>query len=144
METTTNTYLLLFRDAGADRYRALSADERQQLLQQWRDWYDGLAAAWKLQGGHPLESETRLVSGPRGERVIDGPFAEAKEAIGGYFLLTVAGLEEATAIARQCPSLPLGLTVEVRAVAGVCPVLRASREAVAGTAARRTAEPAVA
>ena len=43
--------------------------------------------------------------------------------IGGYFFLTVADIDEATTIARQCPGLPLGLTVEVRPVAEVSPVL---------------------
>ena len=51
----------------------------------------------------------------------DGPFAEAKETIGGYFLLKVASLDEAVAIAKECPGLPHGIRVEVRAIAGECP-----------------------
>ena len=118
-------YLLIFRDANAANYKSLSPEQRQQLLQQWNDWYAGLAAAGKLVDGKPLEPEGRVVSA-RGERIIDGPFVEAKEAVGGYFLLTVGSLEEATEIAKGCPSLRmgLGLTVEVRPVAGTCPVLR--------------------
>jgi hypothetical protein len=56
---------------------------------------------------------------------VDGPFVEAKEAVGGYFLLNVGSLEEATGIAKKCPSLllDLGLSIEVRPVAEVCPVL---------------------
>ncbi len=65
----------------------------------------------------------RLVSGPQGQRVTDGPFAEAKEVVGGYFLLTVADIDEATEIAKGCPGLPLGLVVEVRPVADASPVL---------------------
>jgi hypothetical protein len=64
-----------------------------------------------------------VVSGARGERVTDGPYAEAKEVVGGYFFLTVANIDEATEIAKKCPGLPLGLTVEVRPVADVSPVL---------------------
>jgi hypothetical protein len=119
METQTSPYLLIFREA-PDSYRGLSAEERQKLLHQWNEWYDGLARRGKVQHGHPLESQGRVVSGPRGERVIDGPYAEAKEAIGGYFLLTVADLDEATAIAQKCPSLRYGLTVEVRPIAAAC------------------------
>jgi hypothetical protein len=92
-------------------------------MQEWNAWYDGLAAQGKVQHGHPLEPQVRVVSGPRGERVLDGPFAESKEAIGGYFLLTVADLEEATEIAQRCPSLRLGMTVEVRAIADACAAL---------------------
>lgn len=116
-------YLLLFRNAGPDVHQHLSPTQRQQLTQKWNDWYDGLAARGKVAHGRPLELTGRVVSGPRGERVIDGPYAEAKEVVGGYFFLTVADLDEATAIAQQCPGLPLGLTVEVRPVAHVSPVL---------------------
>jgi hypothetical protein len=56
-------------------------------------------------------------------RVVDGPFAEAKEAIGGYFLLSVANLDEATEIAQRCPSLRHGMSVEVRPIAEACPTL---------------------
>ena len=49
--------------------------------------------------------------------------AEAAEVVGGYFFLTVAYLDEATEIAKQCPGLPIGLTVEVRPVAATSPML---------------------
>jgi hypothetical protein len=123
MQKKTSPYLLIFRDVSPDVYKTISAEERQQLMQQWNAWYDGLAAQGKVQHGHPLEPEGRIVSGPRGERVVDGPFAESKEAIGGYFLLTVANLDEATEIAQRCPSLRLGMTVEVRAIAEACEAL---------------------
>lgn len=119
-----SSFLLLFRNAGPDTHAHLSAEQQRQLTQQWNDWYDGLAAQGKVQHGRPLELGGRVVSGPRGERVVDGPYAEAKEVVGGYFFLTVADLDEATAIAQRCPGLPLGLTVEVRPVAEVSPVLK--------------------
>lgn len=123
MKPNPSPYLLIFRDSGPDSYARLSAEQRQQLMQQWNDWYDELAAEGKVQHGHPLDPQGRIVSGPRGERVVDGPFAEAKEAIGGYFLLTVASLDEATAIAQRCPSLPLGMRIEVRPIAEACAAL---------------------
>ena len=52
-----------------------------------------------------------------GERVVtDGPFAETKEILGGYYLVETGTLEEAEAIAAQIPSARLGGTVEVRPV----------------------------
>jgi len=48
--------------------------------------------------------------------VVDGPFPETKEMIGGFFLVNCASQEEALAIARECPAAEW-LTVEVRAVA---------------------------
>lgn len=116
-------FLLIFREGSADAYTSLSAEQRQQLLQQWNAWYDGLAESGKVQHGNPLEGGGRVVSGTRGERVTDGPFAESTEAIGGYFFLTVRDLEEATEIARRCPSLPYGMKVEVRPVAEACATL---------------------
>lgn len=115
--------MLLFRNAGPETHAHLSASEREQLMRRWNEWYDGLAAQGKVQHGQPLALEGRVVSGARGERVTDGPFSETKEVVGGYFFLTVADLDEATEIAKQCPGLPLGLTVEVRPLASVSPVL---------------------
>lgn len=123
MSENSSAYLLFFREPKSDCYENLSADERSNLAAQWNAWYDGLAAQGKVQHGHPLLPTGRVVSGSRGERVVDGPFAEAKEAIGGYFLLTVSGIEEATEIAQRCPSLHLGMTVEVRPIADACAAL---------------------
>jgi hypothetical protein len=119
----TSAFLLLFRNAGPDTHAHLSPQGRAELTRQWNAWYEGLAAAGKVQHGRPLGLNGRVVSGPRGELVTDGPYAETKEVVGGYFFLTVADLDEATAIAKGCPGLPLGLTVEVRPVADVSPVL---------------------
>lgn len=123
---TPSGFLLLFRNAGPETHAQLSAEERAALARRWNDWYDGLAAAGKVLHGQPLALEGRVVAGAAG-RVTDGPFAEGKEVIGGYFMLTVASLDEATEIARQCPGLPLGLSVEVRPVAAVSPVLESVR-----------------
>lgn len=125
---SNRSFLLLFRNAGPDTHAHLSREQRTDLTQQWNAWYEGLATAGKVQHGRPLALEGRVVSGARGKYVTDGPYAETKEVVGGYFFLTVADLDEATEIAKQCPGLPLGLTVEVRPVAEVSPVL----EGVAG------------
>ena len=117
METNTVPFMLIFRDAQPENYAAMSADQRRQLLENWNAWYDGLVQQGKARSGNPLEPSGRVVSG---ERLVDGPYAEAKEAIAGYFLLEVAGLEEATEIAQRCPNLPYGMIVEVRPVATGC------------------------
>jgi hypothetical protein len=120
MDTQASPYLLFFRNSGPENYAHLSLEQRQQLILRWNAWYDGLAAQGKAFEGQPLEMQTRIVSGPGGGRVVDGPFAEAKEAIGGYVKLLVSGLEEATAIARQHPGLAYGLIIEVRQMADCC------------------------
>src|SRR5438477_9969885 len=71
--------------------------------------------------GYRREREGKIVSGK--DRIVsDGPFAESKEAIGGYFLLDVATMDEALAIARECRGLPYGIRVEVRPEAGECSI----------------------
>ena len=134
MTNDSTGYLLIFRDTNPNVYGTMSADERHRLMEQWNAWYDGLAAEGKVQHGHPLQGSGRVVSGARGERVIDGPYPEAKEAIGGYFFLTVQDLDEATEIAQRCPSLPHGMIVEVRPLADACETL-----GVRGRPARETA-----
>ena len=77
-------------------------------------------AQGKAVEGQPLEMETRVVSGMGGTRVVDGPFAEAKEAIGGYVKLMVSSIEEATEIARRHPGLAYGLQIEIRPMTPHC------------------------
>lgn len=116
-------FLLLFRGAGPEAHQHLTPAGREEMTRKWNEWFESLAAQGKVQHGHPLGLGGRVVSGRRGEVVTDGPYAEAKEAIGGYFWLSVADIDEATAIARNCPGLSLGITVEVRPVAAFSPVL---------------------
>ena len=120
MENNRTPYILFFRNSGPENYAHLSPDERQALMQKWNAWYDRLASSSRAVEGQPLELETRLVSGSGGTRVIDGPFAEAKEAIGGYVKLMVGSLDEATAIAQQHPGLDYGLEIEVREMTASC------------------------
>ena len=123
----TSSFLLLFRNAGPDTHARLSPPQREQVTQQWNNWYESLAAQGKVQHGRPLGLGGRVVSGTKGQFVVDGPYAETKEVVGGYFFLTVRDLDEATEIAKHCPGLPLGLTVEVRPVVDVSPVLEGVR-----------------
>jgi len=118
--TSKSDYLLLFRGTNWDK--ELSPEQLQKVVADWAAWFERLTQEGKCQGGHPLQSEGKLVSGKQGRTVADGPFAESKEAIGGYFYLEVADMNEAVEIARQCPGLEYGAIVEVRPVAEMCTV----------------------
>jgi hypothetical protein len=124
--TNSNGYLLLFR--GTDWHMQLSPEEIQRVMGDWSAWFDRLGQQDKLAAANPLENEGAVVSG-KTRAVSDGPFAEAKESIGGFFLLKVDTMEEALAIAKECPALPYGITVEVRPVAPACPASRMLDEA---------------
>src|SRR6266513_5289603 len=119
-ETTTSEYLLLFR--GNDWHKGLSPEQMQQVAGQWMAWFNRLTEQGKAIAGSPLEREGKIVSGKNGRMVADGPFAESKEAIGGYFLLQVKDLDAAVAIAQECAGLAYGAVVEVRPLAEECPV----------------------
>jgi hypothetical protein len=122
-----NAYMLIFRNT--DWHRGLSPEEMQKVAGDWMAWFKRLSDQGTAVAGNPLEPSGRIVSGKGGRVVADGPFAESKEAIGGYFMLDVAGIDEAIAIAQECPGLPYGAKVEVRPVMEQCPLLaKAARE----------------
>ncbi len=113
-------YMLLFR--GNDWANDLSPELMQKVADEWMAWFERLITQGKAVAGNPLEREGRIISGRKGRVVADGPFVESKETIGGYFLLQVNTLDEAVAIAKECPGLPYGAQIEVRPVAEKCPL----------------------
>src|SRR5258708_28605416 len=110
-----NEYLLLFR--GDAWYNRLTPEELQQAMSRFKAWFDRLTEQGKLKAAQPLAREGRIVSGKQGRVVADGPFAESKEAIGGYFLLAANSLDEAIAVAKNSPRLEYGTQIQVRPVA---------------------------
>jgi hypothetical protein len=112
-------YMLLFR--GTDWHKGLPPEIVRTVMNQWYDWFERLAEEGRATSGHPLAYEGKVVSGKKGQTIIDGPFVESKEAIGGYFLLHVENEEEAVEIAKNCPGLEHGVQVEVRPIVEFCP-----------------------
>ena len=135
MDAPTSTFLLIFHETSPARYSDLTDEERREALERWNAWCDDLAEQGLLQQGNTLASEGRRVSAARGTTVMDGPFAEAKELIGGYLILAAENLEEATAAAERCPNLRYGMEVEVRPIAQACHLARSlGRETMRGPA----------
>jgi hypothetical protein len=126
---TKSEYILLFR--GTHWEKGLSPEEIQNAASRFMAWFERLKVEARVKAGQPLEREGKVVSGPKGRTVADGPFAESKEAIGGYFLLSVRNLDEALAIAKECPILEYGASVEVRPVADMCPSMEMAQEQLA-------------
>jgi hypothetical protein len=132
---TPHGCLLIFR--GSEWYKGLSPDEMQEIATRWKAWFDRLKSEGKAIAGNPLEHQGKVISGKNGRTVVDGPFAESKEAVGGYFLLTVRTLEEAVAIAQECPGLPYGAVVEARPIAPDCPMSEEARMTLWAPSARK-------
>jgi len=102
-------------------FRERSETERQQLLQESVRLANQLDRGGKYIGAAPLHpsSETKCVKVREGKALItDGPFAETREQLGGYFLIDAQNLEEAIQIAARIPGARIG-TVEVRPVTEV-------------------------
>ena len=97
---------------------ALSETEWHAFRQETLDYVESLRTKGQLLDARPLQS-ARTASTLRVRNgtlsVTDGPFAETKEQLGGYFLIEASSVEEAMKIAAMWPSARLG-TIEVRPV----------------------------
>ena len=127
-ETTTGEYLLLFRGPHWDR--GLSTDELQLLMDKVMAWFEGLNERGKIKGAQPLGGQGRVISGTDGRFVVDGPFTETKEAVGGYVVLQADSPNEAVEIARSMPTLRYGISVEVRPMLSECPIFQRHPELI--------------
>jgi hypothetical protein len=110
-------YLLLIYDTES-QFEAMSPEEYGKLFAEYGAFTQEITASGHYKGGnalHPVSKATtvRVRDGKR--LVTDGPFAETKEQLGGYYLIEAADLDEATAIAERVPSAKLG-SIEVRPI----------------------------
>lgn len=112
-ELQRSEYLLLSRGKW-DRDR--SKEEIQSAIDDFYVWYERLLAEGRFKPGQRLATGSKVVSRLG---VTDGPFAETKEVIGGYWFIVATSLEEAASIAAQSPCLSCGLTYEIRPVEDV-------------------------
>jgi hypothetical protein len=104
-------YLLLFRGGAM---ATMSPAEMQANMQKWTAWMGELAAKGKVKGGDPLEDSGKVITGSK-KLVTDGPFAEAKDLVGGYLLIEATDIDNAVELSRGCPIFERGGSVEVRA-----------------------------
>lgn len=108
-------YMLMF--IGSDQGSAsMSAEERQSLYAAIGEWWSNHASAGRILSGEELQAaSTATTVRLDGSKpiVIDGPFMEAKERIGGFAIAEVADLDEALQMAKTWPA---GGAVEVRPV----------------------------
>jgi hypothetical protein len=111
------SYMMLLHEAPPD-FSGFSAEDIQNVINEYKNWRNGIAAQGKLLGGAKLRDEGgKHLSGANGDlRVTDGPFAEAKEVIGGYFTIEAADYDEAVELCRTCPHLTYGGRIELREV----------------------------
>jgi hypothetical protein len=96
---------------------SVSLEQRQRHLQKWAAWFKELGANGHLKDiGHPLDPSTGIVVKGMQKIVTDGPYAEAKDVIGGFSLITARDLAQAAELSKGCPIFEVGGSVEVRPV----------------------------
>jgi hypothetical protein len=98
------------------RDRSQSPDQMQKTMQRWVAWFKELSEKGHIKyPGHPLEHTGKVVSGKQ-KSVHDGPYAEAKDVVGGYMLIEARDITHAVDLSKGCPILEAGGSVEVRPV----------------------------
>jgi hypothetical protein len=108
--------LLIYHDER--QFMSITEDERQQMYREYRALREELTNNGKFVTGSQLQpvSSARTITVRNGKQMAtDGPFAETKEQLGGYFLIEAETVREAEEIAARIPSAKMG-SVEVRAL----------------------------
>jgi len=105
-------FTFLFRG----RDRTASPEQMQKTMAKWVAWFKELQTTGHLKDpGHPLEDGGKVVRGKQ-KIVNDGPYAEAKDLVGGYIVVEAKDLTHAVEISKGCPILDVGGSVEVRPI----------------------------
>ena len=111
----TNQYMFLVR--GASCGHGLSPEQMQTHMKEVYAWIDDLSKKGIFSAAQPLTPEGKIVSGPN--VVSDVIAAESKEAVGGFFIVNVATMDEAVRIAQSAPMFANGGQLEVRRIAAL-------------------------
>jgi hypothetical protein len=109
-------YLFLLGGADLDK-RGGNASLAPRMFERFSSWLNELREGGHFLDSHKLHDQIGARLTVRGGQVVEGPFMETKEAVGGIFIIQAASLEEAVALARRCPIFELqNGYIEVRAV----------------------------
>lgn len=111
---TRSTAILMFRDEGVDWAHLAAEGRSKALFQKLVDWAADLKRRGLYAGVEALGQGGKTVRRKGASLVVDGPFAEGREAVLGFFLVRVRDLDEACAIAAESPHAEIGGTTEVR------------------------------
>ena len=110
-------FLFIYRNTEADTREHMGSPEAaQKSMKLWMTWLGELEKKGRLRSaGEPLEPTGKVVRGPK-KQVTDGPYAEAKDLVSGYSIITASDAAEAAELARGCPVLLGAGSVEVRPI----------------------------
>ncbi len=110
-------FMLLLHDRDG-QFDNTSDAEMMAIIKEYSAWSQKMRAAGRLVGGEKLTDEPgRNMRKDKGKLLVtDGPFAETKELLGGYFAIAAGDYAEACKLAEDCPHLKYGGRIEVRQI----------------------------
>lgn len=110
-------FMLILSETPAT-FASMPPEEMQKVLERYMAWSHGLAQRGAMAGGNKLKDEGgKILRRQDGKvRVVDGPYAEAKEVVGGYYLIEADGYDQAVALTADCPHLDYGGKIEIREI----------------------------
>ena len=109
------SFMYLFR-GNQTPVRSMSPEQMQQVVKKWMDWRNSLEKSGHIQKlGERLAPTGKVVRG-RGKAVTDGPYAEAKDIIGGYMVAEADDIDQAVELAKGCPIFETDGAVEIRPI----------------------------
>lgn len=112
-QSKKSDYMLLLRQPNGP---IPGPDEMKKIMDRFSVWMASMEAKGMVLATAGLDVSGKILRGSGGETIIDGPYPEATEIVGGYVLITASDLNEAVAVARECPGLDYRMAVEVRPV----------------------------
>lgn len=112
----TQFMLLLYDNPAA--FANVTPEQMQQVIQEYSAWMQKIGKEGRLVGGEKLKDEGGKVLRTEGKqvKVVDGPYSETKEVIGGYFIINAKNYNEAVEVSKTCPHMKYGAKIEVREV----------------------------
>jgi hypothetical protein len=96
----------------------LSRDEMTRMINEYSAWATKMRDDGRYVASNKLTDDAGKILRPKGGKVVttDGPYAETKEIVGGYFCIKAASYDEAVKVAETCPHLKYGGEIEVRMI----------------------------
>ena len=111
-------FIMLLHDDVAALEAETSPEQIQAIIAEYSAWREQVQAQGNMLGGHKLKDEfgRSLVGNGGNVRIVDGPFTESKELLGGLFIIEADDYDHAIEISKTCPHLKFGRRIELRQI----------------------------
>ncbi len=112
-------FMLMIRDEGVD-FSKMPKAQAEGIIGLYMEWSKKLRKDGRHKVGEKLKDEGgKSLKVKNGKIVVDGPYADSKEVIGGFYIVKAESYDEAVEVAKGCPALSYGGSIEIREVDGM-------------------------